>query len=375
MLSFIKFLNYLKKNPNYLSDIQQESLHKLLFCNPNDRYVDSKLFSKILGIRKSFAKEILVTLAKETALELKVRCETCDFDNNFSSNKICEACGIPLEISEDTLFVKVEGVLSNEKKQQDNEETVREEQLSQMIALWNKNKYIIYMLVDVSNSEAIQNNNNENYKRYLDCLREMIRKDCFSVLKGNYLCFGEIGDCFKLGFSNTDDIYPFIKELAKTHFDNYKKGVYPKSVEGLAPYPCLKVSAQLLELDNTQKPENILFKTLNGSLDFNSDILTKLFRLDGKLRLDYDKVFTNDNKLCVWIFDKLADKICLQGGKVHIDAKKHPEISSEADVIAITFPNGEPVISSNPKEFLVENDSEYNDFWAKFAKNAKEVMQ
>ncbi|MGP1587731.1 MAG: hypothetical protein ACTTHG_05245 [Treponemataceae bacterium] len=348
MLSFIKFLNYLNENPDDLADNQKDSLHTLLFCNTHDRFITPQLISKKLCIRKSFAKEIFVSLAKNTDLNVKIKCSNCNCDNDFSSSS-CKECGELLEITEDNLFAKIEGILPDKRKLYDNEESLREKQLSQMITIWDKQKFIVYMLIDVSNSEMIQNKNNENYKKYLDCLRDAV-KQSLSILGGNYLCFGEIGDCFKLGFSDINDVRVFLEEIAKIHYGNFKSNHYPPAIEGLKPYPCLKISAQLLELGNSQNPKNLLFKTLNGALDFNSDLLTKLFRLDGAIKLNYDTVFNENNKICAFIFDQLADKMGLKGEKQTIEAGKH--IPHKADVIAITFSKGELKISDNPKRFL-----------------------
>ena len=348
MLSFIKFLNYLNENPDNLTDIQKDSLHTLLFCNTHDRFINSQIVSRALCTKKTFAKKIFISLAKNTDLNVKIECGNCKCDNDFPSS-LCKECGESLEITEDNLVIKIEGILPYERKLYDNEESVREEQLSQMITIWDKQKFIIYMLIDVSNSEMIQNKNNENYKKYLDCLRKTV-KQSFLILRGNYLCFGEIGDCFKLGFSDINDVRIFLEEIAKIHYKNFESNHYPPAVEGLKPYPCLKISAQLLELENSQNPKNLLFKTLNGALDFNSDLLTKLFRLDGAIKLNYDTVFDKSNKICTFIFDQLADKMGLKGKEQTIEAGKH--IPHKADVIAITFPNGKLEISDNPKRFL-----------------------
>ena len=41
MLSFTKFLNYLNDNPNYLKDEQKDSLHRILFCNPDNIFINN----------------------------------------------------------------------------------------------------------------------------------------------------------------------------------------------------------------------------------------------------------------------------------------------------------------------------------------------
>ena len=177
-------------------------------------------------------------------------------------------------------------------------------------------------------------------------------QDTLYSLNGCYLCFGEIGDCFKLGLSDTDDFIPFISKLAETHWKNYKQNVYPPVVQGLEPYPCLKISAQLVELNISDNPKDLLFKTLNGALDFNSDLLTKLFRLDGAIKLDYAKAFENDNKISVWIFDKLIKKLNIEANSTTIKAGKHENLMSMADVIALSFPNGKMTIEDKPENLL-----------------------
>ena len=96
MLSFIKFLNYLNENPDNLADSQKDSLHTLLFCNTHDRFITPQLISKELYIRKSFAKGIFISLAKDTDLNVKIKCSNCNCDNDFPSSS-CKECGELLE--------------------------------------------------------------------------------------------------------------------------------------------------------------------------------------------------------------------------------------------------------------------------------------
>ena len=352
MLSFTKFLNYLNDNPNYLKDEQKDSLHRILFCNPDNIFIDSRKLAKELSYGKSYAKDILISLAEYTGCELKVNCSCCGYDNGYKLD-FCSKCGEQLEVTDDNLSLKVDGMLDDDSKIENTEETVREEQLQQMITVWEQQRYIVYLLIDISNSEAIQYKNNDNYKKYLEMLRSMIQDTLYS-LNGNYLCFGEIGDCFKLGLSDTDDFIPFISKLAETHWKNYKQNIYPPVVQGLEPYPCLKISAQLVELDIYDNPKDLLFKTLNGALDFNSDLLTKLFRLDGEIKPDYAKAFKNDNKISVWIFDKLIKKLNIEANSTTIKAGKHENLMSVADVIALSFPEGKMTIEDKPENLFRE---------------------
>ncbi|MCF0124430.1 MAG: hypothetical protein HUJ68_01505 [Clostridia bacterium] len=354
MLSFIKFLNYLNNNPNDLSDSQKEQLHSLLFCNPHDAFVNPKQVSSKLETNVNFGNAVLMELNKEEVINLRINCLSCGLDQEFSQSLNCVNCSEKLDPAPENIFYKTLGVLPEDRKYKDNQETVREAQLSKMISVWENNKYIVYLLIDISNSEGIQNNNDIGYKNYLDLLREVIQSEALRVIKGSYLCFGEIGDCFKLGFSDVEDVIPFVQKFAEIHNKYWEEKKYPPSIEGVNTYPCIKISAQLLELPKNATPKALLFKTLTGALDFNSSMLTKLFRLDGKIKLNYEKAFKN-NYISVWIFDKLATKIgLLNEKKEHIRASKHPEDVSEAEVIALSFPNGKMSISDDPKSLLVE---------------------
>ena len=358
MLSFIKFLNYLNNNPDFLSDEQIINLHKLLFCQTNDIFVDSKKISSILNVKISFGTKILINLQKYLGLALTIRCPECGMDQIYSNSKYYEHCNYQLFPTDNNISTKIEGLLSVEKKIKDNEETVRNERLDQIMSIWEKQKFLIYILIDVSNSESIQNESDTNYSKYLESLRTIIKYEAMPCVRGEYLYLGEIGDCFKIALSDTTDILPFINKLAETHYSFFKAGKYPKAVEGLDPYPCIKVSAQLIELTTSKNPKDLLCKTLNGSLDFNYSLLTKLFRLDGNIKLNYKTVFSNDNKMCTWIFDKLATKIGLEAKTQHITAFKHKDFKSEADVIAFTYPGGKPVLSESPESFLVPSDKD-----------------
>lgn len=351
MLSFVKFLNYLNENPNTLSQEQKESLHNILFCQTNDRYIYPNIISKSLQIKKSFGKDILLYLSNFLDEKLIYNCPNCNMDQIYIANSACKNCGTKITPFEDNIALKVSGLLSDSKKILDNEETVREEQLNQILSVWTKQKFIIYLLIDISNSECIQNENDSNYIEYLKTLRSVIKMVTARTVKGSFLYFGEIGDCFKIALSDTDDVMPFLRDLAKTHFLYFKDKKYPSSVEGLNPYPCLKISAQVIELLN-KNPKDLLCKTLNNSLDFNYSQLTKLFRLDGKIKLNYKNVFSEKNKTCVWIFDNLANKIGLAGKSIKINASKHKDVVSESEVIGLIYPDGIENISEDPNSLL-----------------------
>ncbi len=353
MLSFINFLNYLNDNPNSLSEEQKSNLHNLLFCQTHDFFINPTSICTALNTHKlAFGAKVLLSLKKYLDLKVLIKCSECGMDQEYDDLKYCSYCNSELNISENNISAKIIGLLSDDRKFKDNEESVRNEQLKQMISVWESQKYLVYLLIDVSNSESIQDESDTNYINYLETLRSVIKNEAMNYVKGEHLYFGEIGDCFKIALSNPNDVLPFINGLAKTHYEFYKNNKYPKAVVGLTPYPCIKISAQLIELTSSKNPKDLLCKTLNGSLDFNYSLLTKLFRLDGTIKLNYDTVFNENNKMCAWIFDKLAKKIGLEAKTQRITAFKHIHSKSEADVIAFTFPFGKPEISKNPESFL-----------------------
>lgn len=353
MLSFINFLNYLNDNPNSLSEEQKSNLHNLLFCQTHDLFVTPASICNTLKTSKLvFGAKVLLSLKKYLGLEVLIKCLECGMDQEYDELKCCSYCNSELNVAEDNISVKIIGLLSDDKKFKDNEETVRTEQLNQMITVWERQKFLVYLLIDVSNSESIQDESDLNYIKYLESLRSIIKNEAIHCVKGEHLYFGEIGDCFKIALSNPYDVLPFIERLAKIHYEFYKNNKYPKAVEGLTPYPCIKVSAQLIELPVSKNPKELLCKTLNGSLDFNYSLLTKLFRLDGTIKLKYENVFSDENKMCTWIFDKLAAKIGLDAKTHHIKAFKHEDSISEADVIAFTYPYGNPKLSEEPITLL-----------------------
>lgn len=354
MLSFIKFLNYLNKNTLNLSDTQKDTLHKLLFCNATDRIISSSVLAKSLNVKSYFGNEILKSLSFESDLEVTIKCQNCGFDTLFSSEQLCPYCNEQLIAFGDNMSAKIEGVLSDEDKLKTDEESVREEQLEQMIVVWEQQKFITYLLMDISNSEGNQTDNDLNYKQYLEDLRTIIKQDALRVIKGQYLFLGEIGDCFKIAFSDYNDILPFVEKLAEVHYSYIKSNKFPKVPEGIYPKYCLKISSQLLELPQNITPEALLFKTLTGSLDFNSTLLTQLFRLDGGIQLNYTEVYGEKNYISTWIFDKLAEKINLKAKTAEICGGKL--IETKANVAAITFPEGKIKIEENPIVFLKQQN-------------------
>ena len=269
MPSFKNFLNYLTENPDSLDDKQKEILHSLLFCQTNDSFIYPSTISKSFSTKKSFGFRVLLNLFKYSVLDLRINCNNCKMDQLYSDTPFCMNCNENLLPDENNISTKIFGLLSDSKKFFDDEETVRNEQLRQMISVWERQKFLIYLLIDVSNSESIQDESDINYIQYLEILRSVIKNETINNVKGEHLYFGEIGDCFKIALSNPNDVLPFINGLAKTHYEFYKNNKYPKAVDGLTPYPCLKVTAQLIELTTSKNPKDLLCKTLNGSLDFN----------------------------------------------------------------------------------------------------------
>ena len=199
MLSFINFLNYLNDNPNSLSEEQKSNLHNLLFCQTHDLFVTPASICNALKTSKLvFGAKVLLSLKKYLGLEVLIKCLECGMDQEYDELKCCSYCNSELNVAEDNISVKIIGLLSDDKKFKDNEETVRNEQLNQMIAVWERQKFLVYLLIDVSNSESIQDESDLNYIKYLESLRSIIKNEAIHCVKGEHLYFGEIGDCFKI---------------------------------------------------------------------------------------------------------------------------------------------------------------------------------
>lgn len=368
ILSFQKFINFLKDNEGIFSVDETEKLHSILFQSTLDVILDTSFLSNEMGISDLRALNILQILVNNELIELSpVICAECGYEKVEVTNTKCENCGASINLKS-AYYSRITGLLSETEKQKSREQHIRTEQADSIASAWEKDKYITYILFDLSQSEKIQSQDDMIYKETLDKIRDIIFKYALEKINGTYLLLGEIGDCFKIAFSNIADIFIFIDTFAKKHQEVILKKDFPTQRSEGFFYPCMNAVANCIELpkqgNHNISPKEIIFTTLSGSTDFNSSSLTSLFRLSGGIKLKYEKAYEGDNYLCLWLFEDLYKKLdsCKNAPTVLFEAGKHKDLLIEKKAIAFRFPKGIRETVFDPSCIIETNTLEKNTF-------------
>lgn len=303
--SFQNFFNFLKNN----SDFEQYGniLHKILFLNEqNDRFNITGLQRKFefagYNVSKQTIKTIFFSLIKDNVVSIgeEIECDECGESNHITNeNSYCEYC--EEQLNENDVFMDIDSFLSTDNFSLLKNSDVNRKKIDRIIKEWRRKEYLVYILLDLVDSQNVQNNlKEEDYTKLLDDIREIIHGECLSHISGESIVFGEIGDCFKIALSHQEDALKFFELFSKRLEQYTSRKKYPKiDKNSVAYYPCFSACATALPLPKSHgrniAVEDTLSITLNGSIDLNSKELTSFFRLDSSIKVQNDKIFNNYN--------------------------------------------------------------------------------
>lgn len=345
--SFQNFYSFLKNNSNL--EQYGEILHKLLFLNEQtSRFNIKGLHRKFefagYNVSKQTVRDIFFTLIKDKVVSIdeEVECDECGESNNIiDENILCDHC--EEQLNENDIFIDIDSFLSTDNFSVLKNSYVNRKKIDKIIKEWRRKEYLVYILLDLVDSQNVQNNlKEEDYTKLLDDMREIIHGECLSHLSGESIVFGEIGDCFKIALTHQQDVLKFF-ELFSKRLDEYTtKQLYPKIDKSSVPYyPCFSACATALPLPKSYgrniAVEDTLSITLNGSIDMNSKELTSFFRLDSSVKIKNDKIFDTHN-LSVCFTENIIEKINLTKLETtNIEVKKGNEVLETTNVGLVFF--------------------------------------
>jgi len=165
----------------------------------------------------------------------------------------------------------------------------------------NQQGYMYYMLLDLTESENLQNQNSLEYNEFLEYMRELMKREALSQTRNNTLSFGEIGDCLKLAFLSAADFLIAMKNFSIVVQDKKVLKLFPSLSGEETIFPRFDGTIGKIKIPKSYKePEKMFCITLNGGIDFNDYELTKFFRLKNHIKTK--KIFFNDdNIISLWV--------------------------------------------------------------------------
>lgn len=349
--SFLKFLNFLNKIN--LSQENIDKLHQLLFTTPLSHQLSIDMLKIKLNIPENYAEKIFRLLIETSVLDLEIfECHECGAKITLSNN--CPECNIDIDNS--GFYVNIDGLVDENSTKLIQSKYFESKKAEIIAREWDEKKYLSYVLIDLVDSEKVQEVlHDQNYAIFLEEIRNILKYHALSQLSGEYLILGEIGDCTKIAFTQKDDVITFFKNFSK-ELDNRitKSKIIQTYLEQLEYFPKFSGIVDTLPLPSTTSgflsPKNIIVVTLNGSIDFNSKALTGLFRLDSGAKVDKGLAFQNHNT-SLWMGENFIKETKYQNlSTVDIEVGKHNKILKKTALVLFT--NGVENIIENPIHYI-----------------------
>lgn len=351
--SFLKFLNFQQKIK--LDSEIIENLHSLLFLSSLKHKIDSKKLKRKLDLPSNIAENIFRELVESEVINIElIECPECGKE----MKKLLTTCNnCHSEIDIDEYYANIDALLDDNSINLIKSKHHESKKADIVAREWEKQEYLSYVLIDLVDSENVQNTlGDQDYRYFFEEVREIIKFYSLSSIKGEYLILGEIGDCIKIAFTKKEDVLVFFRNFSKELGNRLKKSkIIEKYIPILKYFPKFSgiVDTLLLPSTNTGKisARSIISITLDGSIDFNSKALTKLFRLDSGISINNDIAFNNSN-VSLWVSENFIKSTEYESlNKIEITVGKHEDLKTERNVGLLLFDNGLENRIENPKEY------------------------
>lgn len=243
-----------------------------------------------------------------------VRCEKCE--------KVIEKIQMYCPYCHDILgqiSFHIDGCIESENQKDFLAFPIAKNDAKRFANILNTQGYMYYLLLDLAESENLQKDDNLSYNEFLKSIREKMKYDVFSQAKKGVYCFGEIGDCMKIGFLASDDIITVVKAFSEVikqeNFDMQfptlkgRETTFPRFDGTVGKITIAENNSEnMLNLKlNNNELEKTFCLTLNGAIDFNDYELTQLFRYDHEIKTN--KEIFKDFVLSLWIQKEILDDL------------------------------------------------------------------
>lgn len=350
--SFQKFLNFLKSTK--LNPEKTNELHKLLFMSPMSHKLDIEKLKRKLDIPNVYAEKIYRLLIENAVLDVEhFHCPQCGEDISKIID-VCSSCG--KEIDGSNYYVNIDGLLDEYNKNLIRSKYFESNKAEIIAEEWDKQKYLSYVLIDLVDSEKVQEVlGDQDYTLFFEEIREILKYYALSATKGEYLILGEIGDCIKIAFTKKEDVLTFFNKFSKELSSRINNSeVIKKYILQLDYFPKFSGIVDVLPLPSTSfgdiSAKSIVVITLNGAIDFNSKALTGLFRLDSGAKINKDFAF-RDNNVSLWMGKNfIKDTEYKEFSIVDIKVGKHKTVTRKTALVL--FADGVEKEIKNPEKYV-----------------------
>ena len=301
MPSFLNLTTFLRNHQN-IQDRRLEKLHKLLFRSAFSQDITFDDFTSALDLSGGEAINLIKELIKANVLDWQpIFCEHCGGEIH-EPQIYCMSC--KRDISEQIVF-HIDGCIKNEEQEDLRAFPDMKAKAKQFAVKLRQQGYMYYLLLDLAESENLQNLDSLNYNEFLNKVRILMRREALSQAKNDTLSFGEIGDCLKLAFLSTSDFLSATKKFSIV-VNKEKLGDQFPTLKGRETiFPRFDGTIGKISIPKYYNdPEKIFCITLNGTIDFNDYELTKFYRLDHRIKTKKD-FYGDDTIISLWVQEEI----------------------------------------------------------------------
>jgi len=264
----------------------------------------------------------------------------------------CDICGY--DVTKDWVF-KVDGNISEKDQESFLTFSVGRADAERFASRLKDQGYMYYLLLDLAESENIQEQDDLQYNDFLKRIRILMERKAMSQAKDIVLCLGEIGDCLKLAFLSVDDTKTVLESFARIIREESWDRDFPLLGAREAKYfPRYDGIIGKIPISPQYKNDlkEIFCITLNGSVDFNDYELTKLFRFDNAIKTRKE-IFEGNTVLSVWVQDKTFKDMGWDDiPAIEVTVTSHDKEKKDAfGLLAYTGLENDPVAIDNPAEY------------------------
>jgi hypothetical protein len=329
-----------------------EKLHKIFFQSAFSGEISLSAISAELGLTTYEAVNIVKDLIHNSIIEWQ----------HFN----CDGCG--KEISEPILYCDnckhnltdwwvfhVNGDISDQDQETYRKFSAGRYDAERFAARLKEQGCMYYLLLDLVESENIQEQDDLQYNKFLERIRILIEQKAMSQAKDPILCFGEVGDCLKLAFISPNDpktVLEAFSQIIRT--EPWGRDFPLLKAEEAKYFPRYDGIIRKIPISPRRKEDmkNIFCITLNGAIDFNDYELTKLFRFDNAIKTRKE-IFNGNTVLSVWVQDQtLKDMEWDETPITEAIATSHNKEKKEFfGLVAYTGFDNNPIAIENPKDF------------------------
>ena len=329
-----------------------EKLHKIFFQSGFSGEISLAAISSKLNLTTYETINIVRDLIQNSVIEWQpFCCAGCGKEISGPLSQ-CDAC--KRDITEDWAF-HVDGSISEKDQNMYRRISGGRRDAERFASRLKDQGYMFYLLLDLVESENIQEQDDIQYDGFLERIRVLMQQEAMSQVKDTVLCMGEIGDCLKLAFLSADDTKTVLESFAKIiRAESWEKNfplLKAKEAKYFPRYDGImgKIPISLRRKENTGK---LFCMTLNGAVDFNDSELTRLFRFDSAIKTK-KKLFDGNTVLSVWVQNQMFKDMGWDDMPViEVTATSHGKEKEDTfGLLAYTGLENDPIAIENPKDY------------------------